>query len=124
MAGAIVVGTGTGVVGTGVETVVRVSVGTVVGTGVGVGVGWTVWVHPAATSRKTIAQASAISNEVFIHSDTQNSCYSLRYFAISETNINLKLSLRNHENRIAPLNLWAANTKEFFWISTLLAGLM
>ena len=35
MAGAIVVGTGIGVVGTGVETAVGVSVGTVVGTGVG-----------------------------------------------------------------------------------------
>lgn len=73
MAGAVVVGRGIGVVVTGVETVVGGSVGTVVGTGEGVGGGWTVWVHPAATSRTAIAQASATSNEIFIHSDTRGS---------------------------------------------------
>jgi hypothetical protein len=73
MAGAVVVGTGIGVVGTGVETAVGVLVGTVVGTGEGVGGGWMVWVHPAATSRTAIAQASVTSNEIFIHSDTRGS---------------------------------------------------
>jgi hypothetical protein len=37
----------------------------------GVGVGCTVWVHPAPISRKTIAPASTISNEIFIDSDTK-----------------------------------------------------
>ncbi len=61
MAGAIVVGTGIGVVGKGVGTAVGVSVGIVVGTGVGVGVGWTVWVHPA--SYKEDAQRTAECNK-------------------------------------------------------------
>jgi hypothetical protein len=65
-AGAIVVGTGTAVVGKEGGTAVGVSVGTVVGSGVGVGGGWTVWVHPAVTMKIPIAQHSAISNEVFI----------------------------------------------------------
>jgi len=80
MAGAVVVGRGIGVVGTGVETVVGGWVGTVVGTGEGVGGGWMVWVHPAATSRTAIAQASTTSNEIFIHSDTRGSYYLLRIF--------------------------------------------
>jgi hypothetical protein len=72
MAGAIVVITGTGVVGTGVGTVVGTGVMRVVGNGVGVGVGWTAcWVHPAVTSRTAIAQVSAISNEVFIRWGTR-----------------------------------------------------
>jgi len=66
MAGAIVVGTGTGVVGRGVGKAVGISVGIVVGTGVGVGVGWTVWVHPAVTMRMPRVQQSTTSNEVFI----------------------------------------------------------
>jgi len=66
MAGAIVVGTGTGVVGKGVGTAVGGSVGMVVGTGVGVGVGWAVWVHPAVTMRMPKVQQSTTSNEVFI----------------------------------------------------------
>ena len=72
MAGAIVVGAGVGVVGTGVETAVGISVGTVVGTVVNVGVvtGW-VCVHPAVTSRTVIVQASATSNNVFIRSHTR-----------------------------------------------------
>jgi hypothetical protein len=69
MAGAIVVGTGVGVVGTGVETAVGISVGTVVGNVVNVGVmTGGVCVHPAVTSRMAIAQASATSKEVFIRS--------------------------------------------------------
>jgi len=70
-AGAVIVGRGTRVVGTVVKTAVWVGVGMVVGSGEGVGVGWTVWVHPAAISRKAIAQASTISNEIFIDSDTK-----------------------------------------------------
>jgi hypothetical protein len=73
MAGAVVVGTGIGVVGTGVGTADGISVGTVVGTGVGVGVGWAVCVHPAAISRMAIAQESATSNEVFIPPHTRAS---------------------------------------------------
>jgi len=71
MAGAIVVGIGTGVVGKGVDTVVGVSVGIVVGTSVGVGVGWTVWVHPAVTRRMPRVQHNAISNKVFIPPHTR-----------------------------------------------------
>jgi hypothetical protein len=67
MGGAVVVGSGIRVIGTVVETAVGGWVITVVGTGTGVGVGWAVWVHPAAISRMKIAQAGAISNEVFIH---------------------------------------------------------
>ena len=67
-AGAVIVGRGITVVGTGVETVVGGWVGTVVNTGEGAGEGWSVWVHPAIASMTAIAQASATSNEIFIHS--------------------------------------------------------
>jgi hypothetical protein len=71
------VGTGTGVVTTGIGTAVASSAGMVVGAGEGVGWGSNVWVHPAVASRTTIVQESATSNQIFIHPDSRFRRYSV-----------------------------------------------
>src|SRR5665647_3442082 len=86
IAGEVIVGRGIVVVGRVVVTAVGVGVIAVVGGWVNVGVGWTACcVHPAANSRTRTAQARVTNNEIFIHSDMQDGCYTLRYFTTLET---------------------------------------
>jgi hypothetical protein len=93
IAGAVIVGRGTVVVGRGVVTAVGSVVATVVGGEVNVGVGWAACcVQPDAISRRAVAQARVISNEIFILSGVQGGCYTLRYFTTLETNENVYLS--------------------------------
>jgi hypothetical protein len=83
----VIVGMGAVVAGRVVVTAAEGGVATGVGTGVNVGVGCTACcVQPAAAIMTSIAEIRVTDNEIFILSDIQGSCYTLRYFTTLETN--------------------------------------
>jgi len=83
----VIVGRGAVVAGRVVVTAAEGGVATGVGTGVNVGVGCTACcVQPAAAIMTSITEIRVTDNEIFILSDIQGACYTLRYFTTLETN--------------------------------------